>query len=133
MSEFNKVFEKIAGGENASYRNLGKNVPAKMLEGKSKFIQMETTPKVVNVVDWEASKIDTKYQEGVLTIAAKIDEVDGKTLDETKMLTKSSLGFARNFIKAVEGKSLPIKLKVWKKEDTKYNKYHKYYVEEVQN
>jgi len=130
MSDFNKLFQKMGGGSNASYKILGKNVSAEKLEGNSKFIQIDTTPKVVNIVDWSTAEIDTKYQEGVLSFAGVIDELDGTKLDSNKYLNKSSAPFTREMVKILQNKTLPIKVKVWKELDDKYNRY---YAEEVQN
>jgi len=130
MTNFNELFEKMAGGENKSYRNYGKNVPIEKLVVSKNYIQIDTTPKVINVVDWSVGEVDTKYQNGVLTIVAVVDEVDGQKLEQNKKLTKSSAAYTTKFVKILENKPLPIKLKVWMEEDKKYNRY---YVEEVQN
>jgi hypothetical protein len=130
MTNFNELFEKMAGGENKSYRNYGKNVPIEKLVVSKNYIQIDTTPKVINVVDWSVGEVDTKYQNGVLTIVAVVDEVDGQKLEQNKKLTKSSAAYTTKFVKILENKPLPIKLKVWMEDDKKYNRY---YVEEVQN
>jgi hypothetical protein len=130
MSDFNKLFQKMGGDRDATYKILGKNVPVEKLEGNSNFIQIDTTPKVVNIVDWSTAEVDTKYQQGVLSFAGIIDELDGTKLNTKKYLNKSSAPFTRKMVKLLQNKTLPIKVKVWKELDDKYNRY---YAEEVQN